>query len=414
MHRRLFLLSSAVGVLDPLGQILAQTVEPEAPQSSGDAAFDAWSSDFVMRAAAAGWPAELLRRELGGLAPDPAVLRLDRGQPEFVRPIGDYIAATASPERAANGRARRDGLASWLDLIEARYQVERNILVGIWGMESNFGQIMGDFDVIRSVATLAADGRRRDWAEAELFAALRIIATRSAAREQLKGSWAGAMGQTQLEPSVFVSRGVDVDGDGRIDVWGSAPDALASAANLLHQAGWRPGEDWAREVLLPAQGFDYTLIEGPTQPPGWWAERGVRRADGAAWSSLDAAAPCSLALPAGATGPAFLLFPNHAVIRRYNNALSYALSVGLIADGVAGAPPLTTPWPKETPLSLEQRTGAQKALNALGFAVGEPDGVVGTRTRAALKSWQAARGLIPDGHLTADLADRLRREAPAP
>ncbi len=229
-----------------------------------------------------------------------------------------------------------------LAVIEARYGVSADILLGVWALESDFGAGQGEDDVIRSLATLAADGRRRAWAEGELYAALRIIATRQAPRERLKGSWAGAMGQTQLEPSVFLSRAVDVDGDGRADIWDSAPDALGSAANILAQAGWVTGAGWAREVLAPP-GFDYALAEGPRELPSWWADKGVVRADGAAWSDVDAASPCGLIVPAGAAGPAFLVLPNHFVIRAYNNSTSYALAVGLIADAVAGAGALKVP-----------------------------------------------------------------------
>jgi len=410
MDRRLFLLSSAAGLAVPVSP-LTTAPQPAAPvTSSGDEAFDAWSQDFVARAVGAGWPEDLLRREMKNLTPDPRVVQADRRQPEFSRPVGDYMRAAVSPGRVETGKQKGAELAAQLGLIEARFGVDRNILIGIWGVESDFGVAQGDFDVVRSLATLASDGRRRAWAEGELFAAVRIIATRLASREDLKGSWAGAMGQTQLEPGVFLSRAVDADGDGKADIWRSAPDALGSASNILATAGWRPGEGWAREVILP-QGFDYGLTEGPKNPPPWWTVLGVRRADGRDFSPRDQAAPCQLVAPGGAAGPAFLLFPNHFVIRAYNNSTSYALAVGLIADGVAGAPPLVTPWPVEAPLSLDDRQGAQKALATLGFDPGEPDGLIGVRTRAALRSWQAARGIAADGHLSVDLARRLVQEA---
>ncbi len=185
---------------------------------------------------------------------------------------------------------------------------------------------------------------------------------------------------------------------------------MGSSANLLKQAGWRPGEDWAREVHLPP-GFDYALAEGPRQTPAEWAARGVTRADGKPWPPADAASPAQLLVPAGAFGPAFLAFPNHFAIRSYNNSVSYALSVGLVADGVSGAAPLMAAWPVEAPLSADDRTGAQAALKLLGYDPGAVDGRIGAQTRTALRAWQIKTGLVADGHLTADLAQRLKAQA---
>ncbi|MEO7026851.1 MAG: lytic murein transglycosylase, partial [Caulobacteraceae bacterium] len=283
-------------------------------------------------------------------------------------------------------------------------------LIAVWAMESNFGSEQGDFDIIRCLATLAASGRRRAWAEGELEAALRILQSGRASRERLRGSWAGAMGQTQLLPSVYLALGRDGDGDGRVDIWGSAPDALASAANLLSQAGWKRGEDWAREVSLPGD-FDWGLSEGPRQPADWWRARGARRADGAAWDRADAAAPAILLLPAGRGGPAFLAFPNHFVIRAYNNSIAYALAVGFLADRFAGRGGVRTPWPREIPLSLTDRLDAQTALAKLGFNPGAPDGVIGVGSRQALRAWQRKTGLPAYGYLSPQVVARLRSAA---
>jgi len=295
-----------------------------------------------------------------------------------------------------------------LGAIHDTYGVPGDILTAIWGMESGFGAGQGDMDVVRSLATLAAeDPRRSAWAETQLVACLKIVATGRAARGQLRGSWAGAMGQTQLIPSVFLDTAVSATGGTRPDIWGSDADALASAANLLAKAGWRRGEGWASEVIL-APRFDCGLSEGPNQPPGWWAERGARRADGRAWSAADAASQAVLILPSGAAGPAFLAFPNHFVIRSYNNALPYALAVGLLADRIGGAGPLVTAWPKETPLSIEDRMAAQTALAKLGYNPGAPDGMIGAGTRQALRAWQKDHGLPADGYLSPELVGRLR------
>jgi lytic murein transglycosylase len=423
MHRRLFLLSS-IGALavpslpgcvaqpmgdDPIGDLAAASARPGTLiGTSGDAAFDSWLSDFYARALRAGWDDGLLIRELSGLTPDPRVVASDTKQPEFSKPTGDYIKGAVSDARVTRGAAARSEL-TYLPGIEQRFGVPGEILIAIWGMESAFGAVMGDADVIRSIASLAADGRRRSWAEAQLFAALRMIAEGDVTRAQLKGSWAGAMGQTQFIPETYLSTAVDGDGDGRRDIWGSTADALASAANLLSKAGWRRGESWQREVTLP-QGFDYSLTEGPKNLPPVWAGLGVVAADGYGWSAEDARAEAQLILPSGAAGPAFLVFPNHFTIRRYNNSTAYALGVGLLADRVAGRAPLVRPWPVEVGLSAADRVSAQTHLNRLGFNAGTADGIIGVNTRAALRAWQKARGRVADGYLTVDLVRALEAD----
>jgi len=263
------------------------------------------------------------------------------------------------------------------------------------------------------MATLAAQGRRRGFAETEIIAALKIIQSGEFPRSQLKGSWAGAMGQTQFIPSSFLSTAVDGDLDGKRAIWNSPADALASAANLLVKGGWRPGESWAREVSVPAD-FDWSLSEGPKLTPTEWAAKGVVRADGLPFNDLDQVAPAQLVAPTGASGPVFLLFPNHFAIRKYNNSLAYALAVGMLADRFSGMGPLVKPWPAEAPLSLADRMTAQRALAALGYDVGQPDGVVGLKTRAALRAWQKARGLTADGYLSADMVEKLKAQTESP
>lgn len=381
------------------------------PTASGDMIFDAWAAEFQGRALAAGISPSVLSRELAGLTPDPKVAALDSRQPEFSKPVGDYLKGVVTADRVAIGQRRRADMPE-LAVIEAKYGVPRDILLGVWALESGFGAIQGDNDVLRSLATLAAQGRRRGWAEGEMIAALKIIQSGEHPRTRLKGSWAGAMGQTQFIPTTFLSTAVDHDGDGRRDIWGSRADALASAANLLAKAGWNRGQDWAREVTVPAD-FDYSLTEGPRETPEWWAARGVKRADGRPWPAADAAAPAQLIAPAGADGPLFLLFPNHFALRQYNNSVAYALGVGMLADRFSGRPAVIKPWPNEQPLSLVDRMTAQRALAALGFDPGTPDGVVGMNTRKALRAWQKSRGLVADGYLSSEMVRRLRTEAGA-
>jgi lytic murein transglycosylase len=379
------------------------------PTASGLQSFDAWATAFQPKAIAAGIDPAVFAREMAGLTPDPRVSALDDRQPEFSKPISDYLKGVVTPDRAAIGQRRAVAMPEW-GPIEDRFGVPREILLGVWAMESGFGAIQGDYDTLRSLATLAAQGRRRAWAEGEIIALLKIIQSGEQPRARLRGSWAGAMGQTQFIPSMYLSTAVDMDGDGKRDIWGSSPDSLASAANLLAKAGWVRGQSWAKEVTVPP-GFDFSLTEGPKQTPLQWAELGVVRADGQPWSAADAEAQAQLVAPAGANGPLFLLFPNHFALRAYNNSLAYALGVGLLADRSAGAPPLKTPWPQETPLSIVDRRTAQRALAALGFDPGGDDGVVGLRTRTALRAWQKARGLTADGYLSQDMVRRLAAEA---
>jgi lytic murein transglycosylase len=409
MERRLFL---ALAIASLARSATAQAPAPAEPRPSdllgvtGEGYFIDWINGFYAQALEAGVRRSVLDSALSGLSPDPRVAALDARQPEFARPIGDYIRATVNPERLAIGREKMRSIPE-LDTIEQVWGVPREILIAIWAMETRFGVQMGDMDIIRSLATLAALGRRRPWAERELMAAMQILADGDAPRERLRGSWAGAMGQTQMLPSTYLSSAADGDGDGRRDIWDSAPDALASAANLLAKDGWRRDEGWAREVILP-DGFDYGLSEGPTEVPYWWAGKGALRADGQAWGEADAAAPCVLLLPAGAAGPAFLAAPNHFVIRKYNNSLAYALAVGLLADGFSGAAPPRRPWPVETAMTLDDRMAAQTALASLGYNPGPADGVIGLSTRQALRAWQKTKGLPADGYLSADMVRRLR------
>jgi len=379
------------------------------PTASGDMMFDAWAAEFQTRALAAGVSPEVLSREMAGLSPNPRVANLDTVQPEFSKPVGDYVKGVIGPARVTTGQKKRAEMPEF-GPIETRFGVPREILLGVWAMESGFGAIQGDFDVVRAFATLAAQGRRRAFAEGELIATLKIIQSGEQPRSRLKGSWAGAMGQTQFIPTMYLSTAVDMDGDGRRDIWGSSADSLGSAANLLMRAGWVRGQSWAREVTAPP-GFDYSVTEGPRETPLWWAELGVVRADGRPWSGPDAAAPAQLIAPAGAGGPLFLLFPNHFVIRQYNNSLAYALGVGLLADRFSGASGLSRPWPAETPIALVDRMTAQRALMALGHDTGGADGVVGLKTRAALRAWQKSRSLVADGYLSADMVRRLKAEA---
>jgi membrane-bound lytic murein transglycosylase B len=403
MDRRAFLMSVSGAAASPVS-----VWGPGTAPSGSDALFSAWMQGFVDRAVGAGWSRAQIQDAFQGLQPDPRVIAADSRQPELSKPIGDYIKGVVSDSRVSEGRTRRDASA-WLPGVSAQYGVQAEILVAIWAIESSFGRIQGDMDVVRSLATLSAEGRRKDWAEGQLLSALRILFTAQASREQLKGSWAGAMGQTQFTPQDYLSYAVDGDGDGRRDIWGSANDALASTANFLqHKAAWRRGEGWTREVMLPP-GFDYSLAEGDKQSWEAWRAMGMRPAAGPVYGPI-AEEPAQLLLPAGWTGPAFLAFPNHFAIRAYNNSTSYALAVGLLADQIGGGPPPMRPWPADLPTTRGDRVAAQEALQRLGYDVGEVDGVLGLKARQAARAWQRSRGLPADGYLSYALIQQLKSE----
>ncbi len=369
------------------------------------ASFDDWKQAFAQKAASRGFDPVFVSQVFEGVQPLPGVTASDSQQPEFSKPASSYMRQAVSPARSAAAAARLAANPN-IGEIEQTYGVPKCIAGGIWSMESDLGRVQGNIDVIAALSTLAYNGRRRAWAEDELIAALTILRDHGIARETLKGSWAGAMGQTQFEPDSYLSLGADGDHDGRVDIWNSDSDALASTANLLARAGWKPGEEWAVEVVLPA-GFDYYLAETAKKKPAEWQALGVKRADGGYFTPAETDEDATLFLPSGAKGPAFLFLPNHYVIRKYNNSTNYALAVGLLADGICGKPALTVAWPVEPPLSLDQRMKSQAALKAAGFDPGSVDGVIGPATRTAIRNWQRANNLPADGYLSFDLANRF-------
>ena len=415
MHRRAFLFSVAglAATPNPSSWLTdpAAPAEPTPPPAPLDTGFDAWRTSFLERAVSAGLPRDQVSPVLAALDPDPKVIDQDGRQPELSRPVGDYMTATVSEARVAKGQGYAAALGPVLSAVSGQDGTPPEILLAIWGVESNFGEAQGSFDVVRSLATLAAQGRRRDWAELQLIAALRIVFTGEAARERLTGSWAGAMGQTQFTPEDYLAWAVDQDGDGKRDIWGSSADALGSTGNFLaRKAAWRRGQGWAREVIAPA-GFDYGLSEGPFQPWSSWQALGLRTADGQDFNPAELAEGMGLIVPAGWTGPAFMILPNHLAIRAYNNSTSYALAVGLLADRIAGRAGVARSWPVDQPLTLSDRIAAQAALTRLGFDAGPPDGVLGLQTRAAARAWQRSKSLPADGYLSYGLIQALKIQA---
>ncbi|MGJ7493408.1 lytic murein transglycosylase [Variovorax sp. ZT4R33] len=365
-----------------------------------------WLADLRTRALAAGLRASTLDAALNGAQYLPRVVELDRAQPEFTRPIWDYLDTAVSPQRVANGLEKQAQVQREAAAAAARYGVPAEVLVAIWGLESNYGGNYGSTPTIDALATLGVDGRREDFARRELLAALTIVDNGDIDRDHMVGSWAGAMGQTQFLPTNFLAYAVDADGDGKRDIWGSMADVMASTAHFLARSGWQAGQPWGAEVRLPT-GFDPALADASERrPSAQWAAAGVQAQNGALPDLMDA----ELLLPAGARGPAFLVGPNFRVILRYNNAVSYALAVSLLSQRLAGGPAVVAPWPRELrTLSRSETRELQEALNARGFDSGTPDGVVGAATRRAIRAYQRASGLPADAYPTDDLLARLRR-----
>ncbi|MBN8412331.1 lytic murein transglycosylase [Halomonas litopenaei] len=384
---------------------------PAAKDASADdhdgRTFDQWLADFRRQARSEGISEDTLARALDGVRYRPRVIELDGSQPEFVRPVWQYLDTAVSNARVTQGRDKLAANRSAADRAQSSYGVPVEVLTAIWGIESNYGQNFGDFSTLEALATLAYDGRRRDFARGELLAALKIIQAGDITPQRMKGSWAGAMGHTQFIPSSFVSYAKDGDGDGRRDIWASIPDVMASTANYLNRAGWQPGQPWGVEVELPA-GFDYAQTELDTRKSAAeWGQQGVRRLGG---GELPAFAEASVITPAGARGPAFLVGPNFRAILRYNNATSYALAVASLSERIAGRPGIQGGWPRdEQPLSRTQVRQLQARLQALGYGVGTPDGIMGPNTRAGLRAWQRDQGLVPDGFATLRLLEQLNR-----
>lgn len=344
-----------------------------------------------------------------GVEPDQSVLDAMESQPEFVTPIWDYMAGLVDEQRIADGRAKLKEWASTLAEAEQKFGVDRHVLVAVWGVETDYGKVRGGRPLVRSLATVSCFGGRQRFFRGELMATLRIIQSGDIQPEALAGSWAGAFGQTQFMPSSFQRFAVDFDGDGRRDIVGSVADALGSTANYLMRAGWVGGQPWGYEVRAPPN------YNGPSgrrnrQALAQWSRLGIRRINGEA---LAGNGPAALFLPAGAAGPAFIVFKNFDVIHAYNAAESYILAIAHLSDRLRGAGAFQTAWPTDDPgLSRAERREVQQRLLERGFDVGVVDGAIGPRTRAAIAAFQTSVGLPVDGRAGARVLKALKEAAP--
>ncbi|ATX66232.1 lytic murein transglycosylase [Roseinatronobacter bogoriensis] len=389
------------------GAPMSAPARPAPMRAQANPAFDSWKQQFQTRATSAGIPASIVEPALNNAGFLPDVIARDRRQAEFTRTLEDYLGIAVSPERLAGGRAALSRHASTLRAIEARYDVEAEVITAIWGLESRYGTERGDVPVISALATLAFEGRRGAFFESQLIAALRILQRGDTSAANLRGSWAGAMGHTQFIPTTYQEYAVDFTGNGRRDIWSEDPsDALASAANYLSRMGWRRGRPWGVEVRLP-DGFDMgSTGRGSTRSVAAWTSAGVRDMDGRPVTDHGAA---SVIIPDGPRGPAFMTFSNFTTLTRYNNSEFYVIGIGHLSDRLRGGGPIRGDFqPDRFGLRVGDRQEIQRRLTQAGFDTQGADGVIGPNSEAAIRAWQQARGQSVTGQPSRAMLEQLR------
>ena len=395
-----------------LSTALPQMARAEVNANAQGMPFSEWLVGLRAEALSKGISAATLDATLTGLEPIPRVIELDRRQPEFTWTFRKYMESLVNEQRVEKGKIKLSENARLLNTIGKKYGIQPRFLVAFWGLETDFGRLAeGYFSTIAALATLAHDGRRSAFFREQLLTALKIIDQGHITPKRMKGSWAGAMGHFQFIPTTFDAYATDYDGDGKIDIWGNQGDAYASAANFLTKSGWKADEIWGREVVLPTD-FDFNLASMKVRKPlADWQALGVRKVGGAnlpmpANSTMTA----SIVAPAGAQGPAFLVYGNFRTIMVWNRSIFYALGIGQLADRLVGLPQFTTLGPKDgLGLSFEEGRQLQQRLSAMGFDTGGVDGVVGPKSRDAIRDFQRAVGLIPDGHPSRELWRRVQK-----
>lgn len=347
------------------------------------------------------------------LTPDPSVLEKLNYQPEFVRPVWEYMAVVVDDERIANGKEQLNAYTDVLATIGKRFGVQGEVVLAIWGVESDYGRNLGKRPLLQSLATLACYGRRQKFFSTEFLAAIKIAANGDIAGPALTGSWAGAFGHTQFMPSTFLRTAVDYDGDGRRDLMGSVPDALASAARYLQKAGWQTGQPWGMEVSVPPDVEAHDDSRTKRKPLSEWRKLGVKAMDAASQNrldALDASRPAALVRPAVTGGPTFVVFKNFDAIFAYNPSVKYALAIAHLSDRVVGGSPFITPWPTEDKsLSRSQSKELQALLLSRGYDIGGIDGIIGPATRRAVRAEQSRLGLKATGYADQSILETLQR-----
>ena len=379
-----------------------------AAQASGQALdpFGAFLDGLWKEAAAQGITRGTFDSALAGVTPDGRVLGAMQHAPEYGKPFGAYVDSIVTPSRIGAATRKSTQWADTLRAVEKKYGVPGSILVSIWGIESSFGEAQDRWDVFRSLATLAQAKLQEPYFHNELLSALKILQSRQIPRQQLLGSYAGAMGQSQFMPSSYLKYAVDFDGDGRADIWTDVPDVLGSIANYLQKSGWQPGLPWGFEVLIP-RNIDYRVSRAPLRD---WSAKGFVRVDG---GRLPDTGDAILFFPSGAPGPAFLVTQNFVVLKTYNNSDAYALAVAHLSDRLLGSGPIRSVWPlNDFQPTRSERIALQRKFAALGYKVADFDGHFDFDLRDDIRKMQLGFGMIPDGHPSRAFFDRLGLRAP--
>ncbi|MEZ5652228.1 MAG: lytic murein transglycosylase [Burkholderiaceae bacterium] len=411
--------SSEIRTASRLARALAAAVLTAAVTPAGAAskvaqpAFEACLRDLLPQAQAAGLTPDRFSTLMAGLSPDNDVLDKLDSQPEFILTTGEYIQRVVNPRRIDAGREQLAQHQALLDALEARTGVRRETLIAIWGVETNFGTTRGSHDLLRSLGTLSCFGRRQPFFRRELMAALQIVDAGHVPRESFRGSWAGAFGHTQFMPTTFLRMSVDFDGDGHRNLVENLGDALASTANYLVRNGWQTGLPWGVEVRLPANMVLDAESRKDRRAVADWTGLGVTAADPTSQKSLSALAPdtkAALLRPDDAGGPVLLVFENFNAVYSYNPSVKYALAINHLADRIAGLPGFVEPWPASArALDHDARQELQRLLLGRGHAIGPVDGIIGQKTRAAIRHEQHRLGLPVDGRPSQALIDALGR-----